>query len=480
MMRANNLRIIFCFFFVLLGGCAALKKRNFEPEVTRGVEVSTVVDSALKTPDFEAGEWPAYNWWNLFGDDQLSEMMEAAIENNPDLMAAVSRVRSAEAETKKVRSSLIPQLSGEFKDDYQHLSKDSLDRYPPSTLPAVVNQIFLALNFEYEIDLFGKNRNRYRAAVGQARAQAAEMSQSLLMITTLLAQTYFNYAANRLSLELCEEWVNAEKMLYLLTEKRVEYGLEDQRALDQAAASLYSAEEEVASYIKEVALNESQLNLLMGKGPDAERGFKMPTADMKKAFGLPNDIPLNLLSRRPDLMAQIWVVESAAYLISASKAAFFPNINLKAFAGLESLQWNNLLSKDSFAGAISPAINLPFFTGGKLTGQLQESYANYDAAVYDYNALVLKAAKEVSDQIKIIESVSEELRLQEAATLKVLNISTLTDKRFQNGIDDTLTVLNRQIDFLKAGIKEVGIQNERQTAIVQLIKSLGGGYGTTQ
>ncbi|MCB1109601.1 MAG: efflux transporter outer membrane subunit [Chlamydiia bacterium] len=460
----------------LFESCAALKKRNYEPQVMESADVSLSIDSALQTPDFSAGEWPAYNWWSLFEDEQLSELMEIAIEKNPDLLAAVSRVRVSQEEAKKVRSSLLPKLDADFRDNYEHLSKDSLDRFPPSTVPAVVNQLYLALNFEYEIDLFGKNRNRYRAAIGQTRAQAAEMSASLLMITTLLAETYIQYAAHLQNLQYAQALADAQKMQLELTELRFVNGLGDQMLIDQATAAYLDAQETVVFYKKEIALDVSQLKILMGLGPDDPREISSPQLAFDRSFPLPENIPLNLLSRRPDLMAQIWTVEAAAHLISAAKAAFFPNINLAAFVGLESLKWNNFFSVNSYAGALTPAINLPLFTGGKLTAQLNKQYATYDAAVYDYNALLLRAAKEVTDQINILEAANQESRLQTQAYEKTMHIAELTTKRYENGLDNYLMVLEKQMDTLKQGMKEVDTENQRYLAILQLIKALGGGY----
>ena len=476
-MRAFCLIIPLCLLVsFLFESCAALKKRNYEPQVMESADVSLSIDSALQTPNFSAGQWPAYNWWSLFEDEQLSELMEIAIEKNPDLLAAVSRVRVSQEEAKKVRSFLLPKLDASFRDNYEHLSKDSLDRFPPSRVPAVVNQLYLALNFEYEIDLFGKNRNRYRAAIGEARAQAAEMSASLLMITTLLAETYIQYAAHLQNFQYAQALADAQKMIWELTELRFINGLDDQMLVDQAAAAYLEAQETVVFYEKEIALNVSQLKILMGLGPDDPKEISSPTLAFDRSFPLPENIPLNLLSRRPDLMAQIWTVEAAAHMISAAKAAFFPNINLAAFVGLESLKWSHFFSADNYAAALTPAINLPLFTGGKLTAQLNKQYATYDAAVYDYNALLLRAAKDVTDQINILEAASEESRLQTEAYEKTMHITELTTKRYENGLDDYVMVLEKQVETLNQGMKEVDTENERYLAILQLIKALGGGY----
>ena len=313
--------------------------------------------------------------------------------------------------------------------------------------------------------------------MGLARAQAAEMSQSLLMITASLAQAYINYGANLLNLQISRDLVEARTLYLELTQLRCANGIDNKLAIDQAKTLLLKGEKSMLEYEKEVAIGASQLKILMGLSPDDPQEIYSPTLCFDRSFPLPETIPLNLLARRPDLMAQIWKVEAAAHLIKAAKSAFFPNINLKAFVGLQSLHWNNLFSVQSFAGAINPAINLPLFTGGKLTAQLNEEYANYDADVYDYNALVLKAAKEVSDQIKVLNITTEQAKLESEAFMQVLHSSELTLARYENGIDDYLNVLNQQVAVMDEALKEVGVQNKRYLSVLMLIKALGGGYG---
>lgn len=472
--RCSLFRLLFCFYFLfLLESCAALKKREHQPAVLS----SAPTPSSIATSHFEKGNWPAYNWWEMFADPQLSEMMEKAIENNPDLLAAVSRLASARARAEKMRAPLLPHLSASASDNYQHLSKDELVRYPPSVVPPVVNEVHLALNFDYEIDLFGKNRNLYYAALDETRAQAAEMSQSLLMITTRLAESYVNYGASLVHLQMSRDLREMQKGLFELTKLRYENGLEDERGVEEAAAELFEREKEVLGFEKEVEVERSTLKILMGLGPDDPIEIDPPTLSFDNPFPLPDDIPLNLLARRPDLMAQIWTVEAMAHKIKGAKGAFFPNINLKAFVGLQSLHWSSLFSIDSFAGALSPAINLPLFQGGALKGALHESYANYDEAVYAYNALVLKAAKEVTDQMTLFEKTTEQAKKETETFFAKKRSADLLIKRYENGIDDYLAVLKSQIGLMEEAQVEVGVQNNRYISVLMLIKALGGGYG---
>ena len=458
-------------FLLMFSGCTALKQRKDAPEVLEAVAIKLPLGS-----DFIKGDWPAYNWWTLFEDKQLNGLIEETLEGNFDLKASIARLRRAQAQARQARSPLLPQLSAKGEDNYQHLSHDGLVRRPPSLVPAVVNQIDLALNFEYEIDLFGKNRQRYQAAIGREKAQRAEMSQALLMITTALTATYFDYQSQLATLKISRDLLEARQAYVDLVHLRVENGVDDQIILENAHVLLLGAEESVAILEKEVAIGESQLKILMGLGPDDPREFETPTSMFNHPFPLPETIPVDLLARRPDLMAQIWRVEAAAHMIGAAKAAFFPNINLAAFVGLESLKFSKLFSMDSFAAALNPAVNLPIFKGGKLRAQLEESHADFDTAVYDYNTLLLQASKEVSDQLKTLQLTNKQGIFQSEVMNQLIHVSDLTLMRFEKGLDNSLTLMNIQIEVLNAGLKEITIQNARHLAVLNLIKSLGGGY----
>lgn len=463
-------------FFVFLSGCSAFKKRQGAPLVFEKVNLKSSIDQAVSDVDFVQGEWPKWNWWTQFEDDQLTAFMEQSIRENLNLKAAIARVCSSWQEAEKTRSMFFPHFYTSFEDDYQHLSKDNIDRFPPSNLPAVINQVNLKLNFEYEIDLFGKNRELYRAAIGEVRVQKAEMSQAYLMVTVSLAQAYFDYQANLLHIQIQKEIVNDRKIFAECIKQRFINNIEDELSMQKTAADFLHAKEMLVAFEKKLALAKSQIKIIMGLSPDESVDFEIPQAHFDRPFPIPENLPVDLLVRRADLMIQIWKVESAAHLIGAARAAFFPNINLAAFAGLETLTWNKLLNVDSFAGAISPAINLPLFKGGRLRAELEKSFADFDAAVFDYNSLILKAAKDVSDGLKILEAVNHEVEYQKEAVSSFRKASDLSYARFKNGISNYLDLIQVRLALFEQMAREVDMQNNRYLAILNLIRVLGGGY----
>lgn len=458
--------VILCMF----SGCEAFKHRQ-------GAErIQSVAFTSPHSSTFENGEWPAEDWWIIFDDRQLSELMEKVLADNFDLKAAISRVQEVEAQARYQRSPLMPRLSVSAEDQGKHLSSHGLLRTPPSYIPAAVNQIDLSLNFDYEVDLFGKNRKRYQAAIGMLKAQKAEMSQAVLMITTLFAATYFNYQAYLQQLDISQEILATQQQYFDLVYAQKGMGVVEQITVEKAHASLAQAKERVTVFQQEVVITESLLKILMGLSPDDCCDFERIEAVFEGPFALPEDIPADLLARRPDLMAQIWRVEAAAQLVGAAKSNFFPNINLAAMVGLETLSLKTLFSAGSFASAVIPAIHLPLFTGGALKAQLDASYAHFDTTVHDYNHLLLTAVKEVSDHIQTVQLVNQQRHFQSEVVSNLQRATDLTTLRFEQGVDSALAKISSHLDLLQAKLHNVTVQNARYLALVNLIKSLGGGY----
>lgn len=457
-------------------GCSALKERSDKPEVLKEARVAVSIGTALAEGVFTRGAWPSDQWWEMFDDEQLSSLIERALVNNPSLKSATVRIEWVSQKAHEVRSALFPHLHFDFKDDYQHVSKDSLDRFPPSQVPAVINQIFLGLNFTYEIDLFGKNRELYRAAIGRLKAERAERAQSALMLGITVASTYFGYQAQLRERGLREERVEKARSYLHLVEERSYSGLDDKLAIKAARVRLSGEREKLVLIRKVLALSENQLKALLGMSPDDRLDLSFREAELDHPFPLPDHVPIELVSRRPDLMAQIWQLEAAAHRISAAKAAFFPNINLASFGRLEALSWSELFSVNSLAASIAPALSLPLFIGGKLVAALEKERAEFDGAVYDYNALILKAAKEVCDQIKTVEAVSEREGLQREVVADEERITSLKEARFKSGLDDQLTVLESKLKLLDEVIAKVDLSHRRYLALLQLVRALGGGY----
>ena len=468
------------FFFGILGGCASVPNQDLAL-LTEPVYLDQTAETALSDEDFIAGLWPSNKWWESFQDPQLNELIETALRDSPTLKQAEAKVQFAEQTAKKERSSLFPKLDMNYEEQWQYFSKNGFVRsfyptIPGVSVPATTNQIDLALNFSYEFDFWGKNRKKFQAALGTVRATAAEKAQAELILTTYLAQTYFQLQAHLAQKTLLEEKYEERSQLYGLTLSRLIWGVDpDLPALDKEK-KVYLVAQMLVAMEREIALDLHLIKVLIGQGPDSPDLALPLSASYDRPFPLPDHLSLDLIAKRPDLQAQIWRVESAAKEIGVAKADFYPNVNLLAFAGLESLAFRDFFRWSSHMGALEPAIHLPIFTGGKLRANLRSKVAAYNEAVYAYNDLLLHAAKDVADQIVVLRTKLLELDMQRATVEVATDQFQLKQLRFEKGVSNYLTVLDTQEEVLDQRLAFVNIRRDYLLAVLQLIKALGGGY----
>lgn len=465
---------------IFLASCARVPDsevaQRYEP-----VSVETSMETAVAGAFVEIGGWPSEKWWEMFEDKQLSALIELALENSPTLQRARARVEETQQAAKKTRSALMPTLTGNYGENWEYFSKRGFVRsfYPTPpilTAPPTINQIDLSLNFNYELDFFGKNQNLFREALGAARAAQADASEAALLISTLVAQTYIDLQMKLVQKEALETKLDTRRALLDLTMERAEGGLDPAAAVLEDRQTLYRVDQALQNLEKEITLDQHMLNRLVGKGPDE----KLLTQPLKALFDrkvcLPKELSLDLIARRPDLTAQLWRLESAAKAVGAAKADFYPRINLMAFGGVESLAWNNLLSWGSKQGALSPALYLPIFMGGRLRANLKEKIAIFNEQTYSYNELILRAAQEVADAVETLKTAFTVSSLQEEALQSAQDQCDLQRSCYEAGISDFLSVLLKEENALNELDAFYGSQRDYLLAVVKVIKALGGGY----
>lgn len=453
---------------LFLFGC---QKKHKPPEMKTSVQIKTEVDSL-----YTLGEWPEPEWWTDFHDNQLNWMVDQTIHNNPTLSSAMASIKEAFAEAKKVRAPLFPHVNGIFEESYQHLSKNDIDRYPPSLVPAVINQLRLFLDVQWEIDLWGKTRDSYNAALSQAKARMAEAAMTKLLLSTTVVSTYFQLDVTYQEIAVTRELLERKRIYYELIKLRYKNGLEQKIAIDNAERAILKIEQSLSVLLKNVDLYIYSLKYLMGLDPGYELHIEKPSATLPKKFTLPDNLPIGLLARRPDLMMRIFQVESAALEVGAAKKAFYPQVNLGLRGGIDSLKWSDLFSAGSLMGAISPGISLPIFTGGKLTANLNAKESAYDAMIYDYNANILKAAQEVADGMRTLQENTDQVLLQEEILVRNATNLELEAARYDQGVANYLDVLVKEEEVLNAQLDRLDHMMAGRVTYVSLIKALGGGY----
>jgi NodT family efflux transporter outer membrane factor (OMF) lipoprotein len=465
---------VYCILLLFLSACISVPRSG--DRLQREISFKETESALLEGSFFEKGEWPAREWWELFADRQLSRLVSLAIQNNPSLERAEAKLKEAHASAQRERAFLFPEIDATATSNWEHYSKNGLYRGLFPTFPAIVNTIDLNLNFFYEFDFWNKRRNHYRAALGRERAEAAEWAEAEIVLSVAVVQSYCTLQAYLEKWEVQRELLHHEEALFGLKRTQERRSLATHLEVLAAERRLLEARFFLLNVEKEIEIEGHRLQTLIGEASDAPPSVTRSRVLFEHPFPLPETLSVELVARRPDLMAQIWRVEAQAYEIGAAKADFFPNINLMAIAGLESLHFNTLLTGASKDLSLVPALSLPIFTAGRIRANLRAQKALFDEMIALYHEMLLRAVQEVGDQVVLVKSLSLQLEVREEILNAALSSSSLSSSRYTIGVTDYEEALNAEINSLQERLTLIDIYYGRLSALVGLIRALGGGY----
>ena len=478
-MRLLNKSLIFC-SLTFLSGCLNLTPSSEEQaqNLIPTPSLDNTVEKALDTPFFSVGSWPEENWWDVFTNLQLNELMNRALAQNPTLQSIQRQVENAKQRSIIARGQLFPLLFFNASDNLQFLSKNGLYRALNPNLPLSAGLIDMTLAFTYEFDFWSKYRNIFQAALGREKAEEASQAQVKLIITTAVAQAFFALKTNLIKAELYRDLCEVRKNIFNLQNLLLKNALSSKLPVYLSEEVLLESEKLIFAIEEEVEVDKHLLNILIGNGPDVPLGIDAELPSLPKTLVIPECLSLNLLSRRPDLMAQIWRVEALAHEIGVARADFFPNINLSAILGLESFHFSNLFNGSSGTGSAEPAFTLPIYTAGTIQANIDSKRALFDAALFDYNDLLLKSAQEVADLLVLAKSIYGQQSMQAVIVGCADARYGLTELRKQNGLDNDFQIYALQEEVIQKKLANIDLIYGQYLATVKLIKALGGGYAS--
>lgn len=464
-----------CILFLYLCSCIRVSDAEKDARIVP-TGMSDTIARAIKEKDFFVADWPSPTWWEMFGDPQLVTCIQQAIENSPSIPNAQARLNAAQQVQKQRGSWLFPTLDGNFEYNWQKQGTNTFFRSFGSLFPATINQFDLKLDLNYNIDFWGKYRNSWRSAQFATFAEQAEYAQVLLTVTAAVAGAYFELQSALVKMMLYEELKQEKEEILALLVLRLEKGLNPEMNSLEARKELQEVLSQKEQLRQQIVLLEHQLAALMGKGPDNAPRIVLSQAPLLEEFPLPNSIALDLVARRPDLRAQILRAQAAAYTVGAKQADFYPSVDLTGFIGFETVTEASLLSMRSGLSSLAPAVNLPIFNAGRIKARVDEARALYDQSIFEYNQAVVRAAKEVADELTLFHGIHQQISFIEVAKEMVAHKKKLSQERFDTGVSNYFAVVLDRVELTKTKMTLKELQYMRQLAAVRLIKALGGGY----
>lgn len=455
-----------------LAGC--VDRGNWKPAPQLAPENLSAAHT-LEGAQVDARVWPADGWWRGYGDPQLDALIDQALTGSPSLEIAEARLRSAQGQAIAARAARAPSASVDASFVRQRYPENGL--YPPPFGGSYTNQAQATLDFSYDIDFWGKNRALAAAARAGVAGAEADKAAARLALAVAVVRAYIQLDLSYALLDVTNDNLKQQQQILELTQQRVVAGLENTARVKQSEGQLALTRAGVAAVEANIALARDQLADLVAAGPDRGLELHRPQLQAPQSLALPAVLPADLLGRRPDIVAARAQVEAAGHNIKAAEARFYPDVNLTAFAGFSSLGTLGQLfeASDRIVGG-GPALSLPVFNRGALTGALYVQQGQFDQAVGQYNQTLLDAVREVADVVANWRSLERESLEQQTALDDAQRSYDLTTERYRAGLDNYLSVLSSQNQVLLAQGLRAELMSRRLSFSVDLVMALGGGY----
>jgi NodT family efflux transporter outer membrane factor (OMF) lipoprotein len=426
----------------------------------------------------EGGRWPAANWADQFGDAQLKALIDEALRDSPTIAQASARVAAAAAYSETAKAATLPRADASYSYMREQLSGSSY--IPPPYAGSWQSQNTGLLSASYELDLWGKNREALKAALSQLQASEADAQVVRLTLTTAVARAYNQLARLYVLRDIAAQEIAQRERIERLTAGRIATGLDTDVELKIAQANLATSRAALKAIDGSIVTTRYEIAALLGAGPDRGLAIARPTLGIGDEVRLPDNLPADLVSRRPDIVAARWRVDGLTHEVKSVKAEFYPDINLSAAIGFDAFGFGRFLTAASRTASVGPAIHLPIFDAGELRAKLKGRYAEFDYAVATYNQTLVTALSQVATQLADIRATDGQLTDAQTAQSAARRADELALTQYKAGLTNQLTVLNADLTALSADQAVANLRMNRRDQQIALAQALGGGYTDTQ
>jgi NodT family efflux transporter outer membrane factor (OMF) lipoprotein len=415
-------------------------------------------------------------WWELYDDAQLSNLEEKLGSSNQSLKAAYQTYVQARSQIRVDRAALFPIAGVSSSGDRVHLSS-----HRPLVIPgsqSTHNDITLAGSASWEPDLWGRVRRTVEFASASAQATNADLANLQLILQADLAIDYFQLRGLDAQQRILDSTVASYRDYLKLTQRRFDDGLSSAADLALAQTQFDQTDAQATDIGVARAQYEHAIATLVGEPASTFnlaanlRPFVIPT--------VPAGLPSELLERRPDVAAAERQAAAANAEIGIAQAAFYPNLNLNADGGFESVNPGTLIQGPSTLWTLGASAAETLFDAGRRRAVKQGAIAVYEQNAATYRETVLQSFQDVEDGLSTLRILNLESGQQAKAVAdsdRSLRLSTLQYKR---GLTNYLQVITAQAIALLNQRTAVDITSRQATASIQLIKALGGGWDTSQ
>jgi len=408
-------------------------------------------------------------WWDQFQDPVLSDLVRTALANNKDLEVAIANVDQASAQYGIVRSAQFPEVNA--------AASAARTRLPATSVTPggqTFNDYAVNLSASFELDIWGRLRRASESARASLLASEQGKRTVVLTVVSAVASGYIQLRALDRQLEITQQTSLSLGEAARLQKLRFEEGAVPESDYRQAQSQYQEALSRVPELERQIAQQENFISVLLGRNPGPiARGRDI---DALIFPAVPDGLPASLLERRPDIRQAEENLIAANADIGVAKAAYFPDISLTGFLGLESGQLSDLFKGPARTWSFGAGLLQPIFNAGRIDSQVARAEALERQALHTYEKSIISGFQDV-DNALIDRTKFRQVRDEQAKNvLALFRFRDLAVLRYTEGVTIYLEVSSAEQSLFNAQLLYVGVQSQLFQSYVNLYKAMGGGW----
>jgi multidrug efflux system outer membrane protein len=501
-LRKDKKTVLILLLLLIAAGCSYKAPPRKEYDVTKWKNAPSV-QNPVACPE---------KWWTIFEDPDLSALEEEALQASPTLELAVDKLEEAKAIYIQTRASMFPQFDVSGYANRRHLSWSSLQASTAAATPATtapptassasaaaatpatttttttatsttapranVSLLQLTPEFSYEVDFWGKNASSTRAAGEQVKAAEEGLRTAWLLLTTEVAQRYFELRALDAQLDVLRRSSETYKNQYEINTAKFVAGTDANLDALQAKYEWHRVEAQYESTAIERATALDLLATVVGR-PASHLQIAVKPFD-PKCVDISCPLPSEVLKKRPDIAQAEHSIESARLMVGVAKTNFLPQVTLSGFFGNQSDRARNLFTWKNHVLSGTASVFQPIFEGGQLCGAYLQAKAQYQESISNWLESVLVAYQEVEDALVTIETLKQQRITRDLELKAAEDAEKLSTMRYERGLIDFLEVIFADYALQTSQTNDINTKHDQILAIVSLIKSIGGSWEPVQ
>ncbi|HLH30372.1 MAG TPA: efflux transporter outer membrane subunit [Terriglobia bacterium] len=418
-------------------------------------------------------------WFEVFKDAQLQNLIRTALAQNYQLRIAMARVEAARANLGIRRSDQYPSINAGGAVIAVQPTESGVVPLPSALTPTGINHertfgtTFLDM-LSYELDIWGKVRRSTEAARDQLFAMDWNRKAVMTTLVADVASAYFNLLEQDRELEIAKDTLATRRESLGLIERRQTHGSSTLLDVRQAEQLVSGATQTITNAEREIEQTENQISLLIGGNPGAvQRGRLL---DQQSPPTVPTGLPADLLVRRPDIQAAEHFLMAANANIGVARTFYLPSITLTGLYGYASADLSNLISGSQKLWLLTPFISQSVFNAGRTRSGVHFTEALERDALNEYMNAVQTGFRDVSDGLVQYKRVREIRDERESLVKTLQDRKRLAYMRYRGGVDTMVNALNSDQDLFVAELSLAQSTRDELLSLVQLYKALGGGW----